>query len=87
MQVGHGRYVQYPFVPAPGQDTPPWALPQTSITGTLVGKVVAGEVACLVALVLRVVAVGLQLEAEPEKGWRQVAASQWSLVVPHWEDS
>jgi hypothetical protein len=48
-----------------------------------VGKVVAGEVACLVALVFMVVAVGLQEEEAPEKGWRQVFASQWSTVVPH----
>lgn len=48
------------------------------------GKVVAGEVACLVALVLRVVGVeGLQDDEEPEKFFRQVAASQWSTVVPH----
>lgn len=48
---------------------------------------VAGEVACLVALVFKVVAVaavaGLHWEDAPEKGFRQVAASQWSLVVPH----
>jgi hypothetical protein len=54
-----------------------------------VGKVVAGEVACLVVLVfIVVVVVGLQDEEEPEKGWRQVFASQWSTVVPHqpyWE--
>jgi hypothetical protein len=38
----------------------------------------------LVALVFMVVAVaGLQDEEAPEKGWRQVFASQWSMVVPH----
>jgi hypothetical protein len=46
--------------------------------------VVAGEVPCFVALVLRVVGVeGLQDDEEPEKAFRQVAASQWSTVVPH----
>jgi hypothetical protein len=56
--------------------------------GTVWGKPVAGEVPALVVLVFMVVAVGLQEEPVPEKGWRQVAASQWSTVVPHhpyWE--
>jgi hypothetical protein len=42
----------------------------------------------LVALVFIVVWVGLHDEEAPEKGWRQVFASQWSTVVPHqpyWE--
>lgn len=44
----------------------------------------AGDVACFVALVLRVVGVaGLQEEVGPEKDFRHVAASQWSMVVPH----
>jgi hypothetical protein len=59
------------------------------MTGTEEGKLVAGEVACLVALVFMVVAVaGLQTELAPEKGRRQLAVSQWSLVTPHhpyWE--
>lgn len=50
---------------------------------------VAGEVAgFLVVLVFKVVVVGLQLLEAPEKGCRQVLASQWSTVVPHqpyWE--
>jgi hypothetical protein len=68
--------------------TPPWAWPQTSISGTAVGKVVAGEVACLVAEVFIVVGVGLQDEEAPEKGCMQFFASQWAAVVPHqpyWE--
>tara|TARA_R110002003_G_scaffold9_8_gene416 strand:+ start:4418 stop:4648 length:231 start_codon:yes stop_codon:yes gene_type:complete len=72
------------LAPAPGQVTPPCALPQTSISGTSAGKVVAGDVACLETLTAMVVGVAdLQEDEEPEKAVRQVAALQWSTVVPH----
>ena len=72
------------MAPAPGHVTPPWARPHTSITGTDWGKPVAGEVGARVVVVFRVVGVeGLHGELPLEKGFRQVEASQWSLVVPH----
>jgi hypothetical protein len=55
------------------------------MTGTDWGKPVAGEVgAFLVVVVFRVVGVaGLQDDEPLEKDFRQVEASQWSFVVPH----
>lgn len=45
---------------------------------------VAGDVACLETLTAMVVGVAdLQEDEEPEKAVRQVAALQWSTVVPH----
>jgi hypothetical protein len=56
------------------------------MTGTEAGKVCAGEVgADARVVVLRVVVgfLGAQEEPAAEKVFRQVEASQWSLVVPH----
>jgi hypothetical protein len=56
------------------------------MTGTDWGKPVAGEVgAFLVVVVFSVVGVaGLHDEEPLENCFRQVEASQWSFVVPHW---
>lgn len=55
------------------------------MTGTVAGKVWAGEVGAeALVVVFRVVeALGAQEEPGAEKDFRQVEASQWSLVLPH----
>lgn len=55
------------------------------MTGTEAGKVCAGDVGAEAFVVVFIVVEALGAHEEPaaEKGFRQVAASQWSLVVPH----
>lgn len=60
-------------MPAPGQVTPPWAWPQTSMFGTVEAK--------LVAVVVVVVAVILEVEVTVEEPFCKGASAYRSMEV------